>query len=171
MPLIREIFDAMVSSTCSSASIESAPAGFLGFTADGAVDAVTDVRNSLVLMQRPLSVEVGYGDGASYTCMDLQLKGALPLLTSSNSQWHHLVNRDRNKKSAHPKLSSISRRGRYDSAFRLMSDYYPLPRWRPLRSRRNSAQYSGIDLRQLSENLKQFERQNRRRSVIRFFDC
>lgn len=162
----------MVSSTCSSASIESAPAGFLGLTADGAVDAVTDVRNSLVLMQRPLSVEVGFGGCASLTYMDWRLKGAVPLLAPSNSRWYHQILRNRDKKTSYLQFSSISHRGRYDSALRSNSDFFPFPRWRPLRSRRVSAQNGGFDLRQLSENLKQFERtQNRRRSVIRFFNC
>merc|ERR1719228_2124802 len=50
-------------------------------------------------------------------------------------------------------------------------DHSPPPRWRPVRSRRNSAQNSIVDLRQLSENFREFERKNRRKSVTRFFNC
>ena len=67
----------MVSSTCSSASIESAPAGFPGLTADGVVDAVTDARGALALMLRPSSVEVGTNHDESFYGMELQLKGNL----------------------------------------------------------------------------------------------
>jgi len=158
----------MVSSTCSTASIESAPGGFPGFATDVAADVVTDGKHSMALIQRPYSVETGCGYGETNASMELQLLDALPLLSSSYSLWHH---RTKNKKSTYPKLSSISRRGRYDSSFRLTPDFYPLPRWRPMRSRRTSTKFGDIDLRQLSENLKQFKRQNRRKSVIRFFDC
>ena len=65
----------MVSSTCSSASIESAPAGFPGVTADGVVDVVTDAGSALALMQRPSSVEVGSNLDGSFFDMELQLKG------------------------------------------------------------------------------------------------
>jgi len=161
----------MVSSTCSSASIESAPAGFPGLTADGVVDAVTDAKGALALMLRPSSVEVGANHDESFYGMELQLKDALPLLSSSNAELIPYQKRMRNKKSSSPKLSSISRRGRYDASFRLAPDYYPLKRWRPVRSRKNSANFSAADLRQLSENLKQYQRENKRKSIIRFFDC
>lgn len=162
----KGIFDAMVSSTCSSASIEAAPAGFPGLTADGAIDAFSDARKSLIVWQRPLSVEDIQADRETVSGKELMLKDVQSALSSSN--WLY-KNQGKNKKTAFPKLSSISRRNRYDSAYRLGSDFYPLPRWRPLRSRR-VAQSGAIDLKQLSENFKEYERKNRRKSVRRFFD-
>merc|ERR1711951_286119 len=107
---------------------------------------------------------------------NLQVKDLLPLLSPSqlalHPEWFYGKHQGKHKRPfSSSKLSSISRRGRFDSAFRIAADFYPLPRWRPVRSRRNSAQNSIVDLRQLSENFREFERKNRRKSVTRFFNC
>jgi len=165
----------MVSSTCSSASIESAPAGFPGVTADGVVDVVTNAENRLALTPRPSSVEISAHPliDQRTICMNSKSADFLPLGSSSNEALMTLDNAKRGKtrKASFPKLASISRRGRFDSAFRLAPDFYPLPRWRPIRSRKSSANHTSADLKQLSEKLREFERQNKRKSVIRFFNC
>lgn len=154
--------DAMVSSTCSSASIESAPAGFPGVTADNAADFTTDaVGKIMVIRERPVSI-------SEAECVS---KGALYNSTSTISAQ---LNKNRNEKftrATPSRLSSISKRGRYDSAFRSAPDFYPFPRWRPLRTRKYSAIGADIDLKQLDEVFREFEWKNRRKSVIRFFDC
>jgi len=164
----------MVNSTCSSASTESAPAGFPGLTADVVADAVADASalHSLVSRERPSSADLQFASQG----LELQLKDLLPLLSSSNPTphpgWFYSKHQGKSKRPfSSSKLSSISRRGRFDSAFRIAADFYPFPRWRPVRSRRNSAQNSIVDLRQLSENFREFERKNRRKSVTRFFNC
>ena len=75
IPLFSGFFDAMVSSTCSTASIESAPGGFPGFATDVAADVVTDGKHSMALIQRPYSVETGCGYGETNASMELQLLG------------------------------------------------------------------------------------------------
>jgi len=165
----------MVSSTCSSASIESAPAGFLGLTADGGVDVVTDAENSQTLLLRPLSVDISAYPEIEQRIIRMNSQSAnfLPLLSSSNNTLMTLDDsktKGKARKSSFSKLASISRRGRFDSTFRLVPDYYPLPRWRPIRNRKNSANYTAADLKQLSEKLREYERQNKRKSVIRFFN-
>jgi len=164
----------MVNSACSSASTESAPAGFPGLTADAVADAVADVSalHSLVPRERPSSADLQFASHG----LELQLKDLLPLLSPSKTTlhpgWFYSKHQGKQKRPfSSSKLSSISRRGRFDSAFRIAADFYPLPRWRPVRSRRNSAQNSIVDLRQLSENFREFERKNRRKSVTRFFNC
>merc|ERR1711972_1298105 len=108
--------DAMVSSTCSSASIESAPAGFPGFTADNAADVATDAAgNKLVVRERPVSISE-----AECVSRDALRNSPLTISTQSNNKSRYEC-----KRSTPMKLSSISKRGRYDSAFRSAPDYYP----------------------------------------------
>jgi len=154
--------DAMVSSTCSSASIESAPAGFPGFTADNAADVATDAAgNKFVVRERPVSISE-----AECISRDALRNSLFTISTQSNNKGRYEC-----KRSTPMKLSSISKRGRYDSAFRSAPDYYPLARWRPIRSRNYSAVAADVDLKLLNHLLKEFEWKNRRKSVIRFFDC
>lgn len=155
--------DDMVSSTCSSASIESAPAGFPGAVAVNAAEfAANAADKSVFIRRRPVSISEA----------EFLLKGTLRNSISAISTQQTSKNRNSNlKRTTSSKLSSLSKRGRYDSAFRSSPDYYPFPRWRPLRMRKYSAVGADGDLKQLNNIFKEFEWNNRKKSVIRFFDC
>jgi len=159
--------DVMVSSTCSTASIESAPAGFPGFTADNAADVATEnTERRLVARERPVSTS----ETERFSGNSLQL--SLP------KKFSQFVNNNKtrnaqNKRASPSRLSSIFKRGRYDASyFRSTSapDYYPFPRWRPLSRRRGSCSGVDVDLKRLDNVFKEFEWKNRRKSVIRFFN-
>ena len=72
-PNCAGVVDVMVNSACSSASTESAPAGFPGLTADAVADAVADVSalHSLVPRERPSSADLQFASHG----LELQLKG------------------------------------------------------------------------------------------------
>merc|ERR1719173_377322 len=94
--------DVMVSSTCSTASIESAPAGFPGFTADNAADVATEnTERRLVARERPVSTS----ETERFSGNSLQL--SLP------KKFSQFVNNNKtrnaqNKRASPSRLSSIS---------------------------------------------------------------
>jgi len=185
----------MVSSTCSSASIESAPAGFPGLLSPSAVApaaaAAAAATAAFIDSERPVSVDVGYGSSEHFVIDGLN-KGSgrgskeLALLlsmppkmrsSSSSSSWFDNKGyRNNNNKrtlssssSSSSKLASISKRGRFDSSYKIAADFYPFPRCR--RRRFSLSNGANFDLRQLRESFKEFERQNRRKALVRYFDC
>lgn len=171
----------MVSSSCSLASTESAPAGFLDCTVDDAASQTSKCTadEALVTQQSHYSTD---DDNKNLKTQKFLVARTRPLSFSEGSERHHhslisvpTLAQSKNKshlerdKRVPSRLFSISRRGRFNSSLRCAPDFYPLPRWRPQRSRRCSFG-SDIDLKQLNDLFKEFEWKNKRKSVIRFFD-